>query len=328
MRIAASRTCFFVALLGMSIPAVSCKTLMDTKTLKTLYQTARNHGPNDTYRIPSRNDLETFSRLFQQTLLMLKNEDGNDLTHLQETANGLGFQIISLKEKAGFDTIVIMEAGHERHGAGFYVITRGIFHPRSCVIQTPHAQSDNYTGMIGLNLFASTEAAAFFSSTMRRNTRTVLIGPEIDKNPSSADPAHNTDSFFHVAAKTLARTQPDMMAVQLHGFETENDDTNRNYQVIASPATSDPERQTIFRKNLKILREKLIGFSIGEYGTDTHELGALTNIQGKYINRSTPGCFLHLEMDIKLRKKLVQFQKDFQLFSSAINQVIVNYGKN
>ncbi len=290
-----------------------------------LYRIARKHTPEQIYIAPTPGELTAFERLVTQCLEHFATPGRYPLEILDHAAHKIGMQLVRIPGSGNREFLVLMEPDGIRAGKGFYVLTQRMTSARPVIIQTPHARSDMFTGKIGLKLFTTGSAAAFFSSTLRRNARSVFTGPEQVKKFHIADPAHNPNCFFHAATKAATRFQPDTLTIQLHGFESGAPGTGRHYTMILSSGIDSDIRDDCFAELDNTIRKCLPEVRIGKYGVETGELGARANVQGRFINRFTPGCFLHVEMSYDYRNRLMQSKDVFTAFSHCFQQVIDNY---
>ncbi|MBN1356757.1 hypothetical protein JXA40_10895 [bacterium] len=288
------------------------------ETLKDLYYSARDLEDQDAYREPTDRELKEFSDLMDQLLVCIRSGQTGRISQLVPVADGLGFQIRQSVRGAGREYTVIMEKGKLRFGGGFYAVAETPPPVRPALVQTPHARSDAFTGRIGIRVVLKTRSAAFFSSTMPRDR---LISGDRDITEIS-DPAHNARSFFQCATETFARHNPDLLVIQLHGFR-KNDE--RNFDAILSSGQSISRHSELQSRIAECIRENFRDRTIAVFGRDTNELGALTNIQGRYINTKTSGLFLHLEMDWEFRKSIVKAEPMMKRFTRCVNRIISIY---
>jgi len=200
---------------------------------------------------------------------------------------------------------------------------------RPMLVQTPHGRSDARTGHLGLKAFLESDAAAFFSSTMRRDAPVKREIPVDGDEPelSLADPSHNTLHFFQGATRAFALTHPDLLVVQLHGFKEIPDDETRHFEIVIS-AGLQPEKENARHRKIKgTALKSLKKRKTGLFGVQTQILGALTNVQGQLINRSGTGMFIHIELSRSYRNALFSDSKLMNQFIQMIRKVKRNYEK-
>ncbi|MBN1550584.1 hypothetical protein JW979_03905 [bacterium] len=291
--------------------------------LEKLYNDALKYSQEQTYGLPSSNTLSVFENMFLQCLQIHESEQYEMLVSLKEIADQAGFKIVRAEDKWKNTHTVIMEKDGIRRGSGFYVFKDNFRDHRPVIFQTPHARSDEYTGRISINAYMMTTASAFYSSTMRRD---VKLADDIT-DMSAADPAHNARSYFHAASRITAQFHPDLLMIQFHGFKKDTDVPGRQFDIIVSCGRENTADFTKYQTLFSVIKKRFSKQMVGCFGVDTDALGALTNIQGQYVNNWTAGIFFHLEMDHEFRKNLVTSKKLQQKWVKCLNKVIRTYEK-
>jgi hypothetical protein len=245
----------------------------------------------DRFESPAVADLKSAEDLFYK-LFTSPSQDVD-----QESWAKLGFQIeknnafLILKEKQGKKT-----------GKGIYMFnTRGSV---PIILEAPHFPSDKYTGTITARFIEEGSfLAAAWSSVHRKKGN-------LTKEPRS---------YFNAFSRAFGRAYPKGIIIQIHCFESD-----KGYPQIlstdliySSTLSSPPSRFFTYGKCLKQLPIQLL-FYPQEIGI----LGGTKNINAeKYREVTKEGLFLHLEMSLNLRKRLL---KDRSLRTHFINCFIQN----
>jgi len=321
----------FVLLVFLHTGAPALLSTSPFKILSQEYQTARRYADTDTFKLPDPISLQVFGELFRECVSLHESGDEREVLRLKPEFNAIGFELSRISGTGRRSYSVIKEKDTIRSGGGFYVLTGAARKVRPVIIQAPHARSDSKTGRISLELFKKLKVNAFFSSTMRRD---VAPAPA-DANPDAvqlmgaglADPAHNPSHFFQIATEVYLRLHPDSMLIQLHGFAEEPSIPVRNFDVILSCGRVINSERPVHRAMKQIMIKSLKNKKIGVFGKDTLELGALSNIQGNYVNSCTSGFFLHLELSKSYRKLLDTTRGEMNHFIQALKKVTVGYAK-
>lgn len=217
----------------------------------------------------------------------------------------IDFELLEWPSRAKPDFLVIREKEGKRRGGGFYVIRCGKTVP--LVLQAPHSFYDVGTGNLVRKLFAEGNARAAFWNTVHRYKASADEKREDPIHP--ADVAHEPGNLFHAAAMGAA-ANAEIKFVQVHGFAATE---QIPFEIILSSG----------QKSLMAvpLREPFEALGkVALYGEETGELGAATNAQGRALNRSKPGRFLHIELTRDLRKQLSKSRKLREQLLKALNR--------
>ena len=186
---------------------------------------------------------------------------------------------------------IVQEHPSTQRGGGIYVIRCG--KSDNLIIQAPHSFYDLETGRLAIALFVLGNARAVFLNTIHRYR--ALPREHISDPVHPADVAHEAGSFFHAATVGAAVGDRQLRFVQLHGFEKRR---SRARVIVSSGLASSPPLE--FSRKLE---KQLPG--VRTFGHDSKTLGATTNVQGRMLNRQTPGRFLHIELSLSTRKRLL-----------------------
>ncbi len=204
-------------------------------------------------------------------------------------------------------TVFIAEHKSRRVGRGLYAIRTTT--AKAIMLQAPHRFFDQMTGVIARKLFDEHTVRAAAWNTMHR---------------SKFDVAHQDNSFFNVFTKVTTEVYPDLMNVQLHGFD--NSDVRATISqpekplAIVSNATGFPSGAT---KRLARELKSLWGSNrVWLFPHETRELGATTNAQGSLMRKSGNKNFFHVELAREIRDQLTKSKKKrtelFRVFSSSL----------
>lgn len=236
---------------------------------------------NTNYAKPKPDDLASSTALFSQTLQC------QELTpSLLKAWDRLGFELTNAAwgNKSLF---LLREKQGQEQGQGFYLFRPGT--SSQLAWQTPHAKSDLNTGAIGLKLMIEGNARAFACSTISRK---------------KADMAHLESTFFHSFTLAFARTFPDGILVQLHGFETGNY-AAKGVGPVDSILSNGQRRPPAWLRELKESMRNRFVSNTQLYPIDIQELGATKNAQANAFARLGHEGFAHWELNAKLRRTLL-----------------------
>jgi hypothetical protein len=230
-------------------------------------------------------------------------------THLPADTGGTlqdaGLQIVRWSDND--DRIwALLESEDTRRGSGAYLFSgRPAPSPRQreLVLAAPHAFFDEQTGIIAGSIFFAHVATdprmrAFFTNTLHRYRD--RPGKAIPHDDSAADVCHNPQHLFSAVTEAAARLAP-MTFVQIHGFGSAQ---TRSADVIVSAGNkkaSTPRARAVAAGLARILES-----SVTVFPEETSELGATTNVQGQLLAKIPGAEFVHIEMSMPIRQRLVQ----------------------
>jgi hypothetical protein len=268
----------------------------DKVSVKDLY--AQSQG--GAWREPSPQDLEAAERLFLQVL------KGNRSAALVDEWVKLGMRMIRLTYEAR-DFTVLMEDENQKYGRGFFLFPEKPQQPIALFL--PHRFTDEMTGAIGLSMGLENSFTVIAWNTVKRRG-----GGE---PPAYWDLAKLRHSYFVALTKAFARGVPNGYHVQLHGYETEKRRTAAGDQsdAIVSAGANHPRGEISRLKDC--LKEKGFG-RILVYPTDVHELGATKNVSGIVLREMGNRGFVHIEMNVELRKRLKDEREVRRIFAECL----------
>ena len=187
--------------------------------------------------------------------------------------------------QAGVTLTVVSEPPDNARGRGLYAF----FSRGRHALQAPHVPTDGLTGEILLRFGADGLPRALAWNTVPR---------------SSADLAHLENTDFVTFALAFAQVHPGEKIMQLHGFDTARRKSGAAAQsgAIVSAAHANPSRE--LRLAVQCLRGK-VEPNTTLYGVDVRELGGTTNSIGRALRAGGHDNFIHVEMALALRKRLM-----------------------
>lgn len=236
------------------------------------------------YRAPDPTALDALQKLFAAVLQgPMSPEPWSQLGFLLESESSAESPYLSIREAPG-----------RIEGKGSYLLRPDS--PLALVLQAPHGDTDRHTEAIAERLFLETSALAMAVNSLPRWA--------VDRRGRSADLAARPDSVLLVFTIAVIARHPRAVVVQLHGFEAAKRETQTaaTADLIISDGTREPSRE------LMALRECLTGIAPGRvllYSTDVFELGGTRNVIGRAIRGAGTGRFLHIEMSLPFRERLL-----------------------
>ena len=265
-----------------SKPQSKAKKAIPKSTL-TLARIFRRSIGSSEFSMPIEEEIRAFEKL-------LKDSIGESFANEQTVLKWkrLGWVVHVFEDK---QLVIIEEHQSRRSGRGLYAIRTSVVDP--IVVQAPHRFFDTDTGVIAKQLFERQQIQAAAWNTVHRK---------------HFDIAHQSRSFFNAFTKVMTEKYPDIVNIQVHGFDA----TKRqgfhpeaaSTLAIISNATRSPNRMTKnFARELKTLFGK---DRVWLYPTETHELGATTNEQASVMRAQGSQKFIHVEMSKTLRDQLLK----------------------
>lgn len=236
------------------------------------------------YRAPDPAALEALQELFDAVLREPMSPD---------PWSQLGF-VLETKSSAGSTYLSIREAAGRIEGKGGYLLRPAS--PLALVLQAPHGDTDRHTEAIAERLFLESSALALAVNSLPRWA--------VDRRGRPADLAARPDSVLLVFTMAVIARHPRAAVVQLHGFEAAKRETQTaaTADLIISDGTREPSPEVMS------LRDCLIGIASGRvllYSSDVFELGGTRNAIGRAIRGAGTGRFLHIEMSLPFRERLL-----------------------
>ncbi|SFR50490.1 hypothetical protein SAMN05216203_0971 [Marinobacter daqiaonensis] len=201
---------------------------------------------------------------------------------------GLGFKAVAVPRS---DIVALTETDNERQGRGFFAARREGGAP--LLIQAPHQYYDLRTGAIARKLFLEGNAMAAAWNTTHRY------------QGDDTDLVHIADSYLHALSRAFADVHPGGRILQLHGFSSAKRESRagREARAILSDGSGFPPASLA---RLADCLSQRLDIRALLYPRDVRELGATTNTLAADLRRRGFDGFVHLELDVGLRKRLVR----------------------
>ena len=214
-------------------------------------------------------------------------KDGADAAARQQ-----GFELLATRE-GDTDFRVLREAGDKRRGRGFYLFRQGTAWPAALMM--PHAFTDEDTGRIGLRLMLEGRIAAAAWNTVRRRP---AAGGSAAVNQ---DLAHLPASGFTAFTRAVARTRPNGLLLQLHGFAEKRKGKTLTAAAVVSSGTATP---SVKARTFTACLRRETGREILLYPDGPEDLGGTTNVSGRIVRGLGQDGFIHLELARSYRREL------------------------
>ncbi len=210
--------------------------------------------------------------------------------------------ILGLARSEESGSIMLRDTRHCGSG-GEYRVRKGTAVPFA--ITAPHAFHDRRTGELAMRIFARSRAAAAAQNTVARDG---------SDGCEALDVARQGEHLFTQFALGFSDRFPDGLVVQLHGFNGAKRSSSRAEEAsaIVSNGTASPGPDTLDLADC--LSRALAPRAVLVYPTETSELGAEDNAQGKALREAGGARFAHLELSADLRGAMIS---DEQLLDSV-----------
>ncbi|HVR74433.1 MAG TPA: hypothetical protein VMT52_08885 [Planctomycetota bacterium] len=272
-----------VILLFFALPLAGAETL----------GSARKDARCTEYDPPGAEELRNAEKLFAAAF-----SPATEISALTRLARGIDLEILPIVREDD-EIIVLREAPHALRGRGFFAFRRKDARPLA--LQAPHSWEDLHTGLIAEMLFLESHAAASAWNTAPRSTA-------VKGENRLADLAHLPDSLLHAFTRAFASAYPRGTLLQIHGFDAGKRATREGSgsAVILSDGTKSPP---IWVLDAAECLEVALSERVSVYPRHVKELGATTNTQGKVFQEIGHAGFLHVEMDLELRRRLKETEK-------------------
>lgn len=254
------------------------------------------------YRMPTDREMRDAQSLFERMFATPE-------VDLKEAWAALHFDAIELND-GDCTATAIQESADAKQGRGFYLIRKGARVPLA--LEMPHCPSDLHTETIGFALFREAPVAAAAWNTIRRDAHG-------ETQAASADLAHAERSILTAFSLAFARSFPQGRIAQLHGFAKEDHAplAAQGIEMVLSAGIKTPSDAV---KKIFPAMERAFPGKVLLYTKATKDLGGTTNAQGKALRASGNNCFVHVEMDQTLRKKLKNDSKSRAAFAEALQE--------
>jgi hypothetical protein len=191
---------------------------------------------------------------------------------------------------------VLAEADDTRRGAGLAALRPGKSRP--FLIEAPHCFFDRGTLEIALAVFERLEGRALLVNTMNRSSAGTAEErmDEARRGSSPSDLAHVEESFYSTAHAELVRADPELVAIQIHGFK--DDHVPGTAAVVSASKTRGDARSVAIA-----LRQAFPSMTFKIFPEEVDTLGGTQNRQAE-LSRAARAPFVHVELSATLRTAL------------------------
>ena len=209
----------------------------------------------------------------------------------------IGWELRSIAQS---NACVLIELPNQRFGRGVYLIRRGI--KSKLTVQAPHRFYDKKTGVIARKIFEEHDVWAVGSNTANRK---------------KIDLAHSDRHYFNAFTEALVEVQSDVAIIQLHGFSSDNKPVEgKSVSVIVSDTTKFPGRMA--RETATEFKTRFGKSHTRLFPLEVRWLGGTKNSQGSLARQMGSVRFLHVEMNLEFRQRLVTDASVREQFIQAI----------
>lgn len=209
----------------------------------------------------------------------------------------LNYENFTIERKK--DVLIIKE--REKRGQGVTLYSK----KGKNTLQMPHCMFDTYTCSIGWKLFfENTFLVAQFSSAHRYTN-------------SNSDLAHSQYNHFTAFASAYGKYNRDGYLIQIHGFSNNKrvSQEGKEAEVIVSSGERKSSDKAISIN--ECLKKK--GFNSFLYPLEINELGGTKNASKKVLKELLHQGFIHIELNLSLRKQLLKSKKLRREFGQCLN---------
>jgi len=263
---------------GFLAVAAPCLSFASTPALlETAYSSAwKQRGA--VYKQPSAQDLASVKKIFVQLLR------GTNTASVAADARVLGWQLDS-QARNGQTWHVMAEMPGQASGRGLYAFSSGGKH----AVQAPHVPTDGLTGEILLGYAQDGLPRAMAWNTVPRK---------------GGDLAHLDHTYLIAFSRAFAEVHPSERILQLHGFDAERRRTPEAGTAAAIVSAGHTNPSDTLRAAVRCMRRALEP-QTRLYGVNVRELGGTTNSVLHALQRDRFDGFIHVEMNLSLRERLV-----------------------
>ena len=207
------------------------------------------------------------------------------------------------------DKFIVVRDTRHCGGGGEYRLRKGAAVPLA--ITAPHAFHDRGTGELAMQIFARSRAAVAARNTVARDG---------SDGCDALDIAREGEHLFTQFALGFSDRFPDGLVVQLHGFDGARRSTSQAEEAaaIVSNGTPLPGLDTLDLADC--LSRALAPRSVLVYPTETNELGAEDNAQGKALREAGGARFGHIELSADLRETMTSDEPLLDSFAACLEE--------
>lgn len=207
-----------------------------------------------------------------------------------------------------FRGIAIEEPVGVCRGGGTYVLRSGTANV-PLLLSAPHRGSDRFTGPITLDLMVEGRAAAAAWNTVQRRSQC---------GHGTSDLARLERHPFTAFSAGFARALPNGRVVQVHGFDPARRTTPEGRAASIILSSGSKQGSATVDSIAECLRSQLPEERVSVFPSDVRELGALQNAQGRRLREIGFNSFVHAELSLDLRQKLISERELRRRFSACL----------
>ena len=207
------------------------------------------------------------------------------------------------------DKFIVLRDIRHCGGGGEYRLRKGVTVPLA--VTAPHAFHDRGTGELAMEIFVRSRAAVAARNTVARDG---------SDGCEALDIAREGEHLFTQFALGFSDRFPDGLVVQLHGFDGGRRSTSQAEQAaaIVSNGTPAPDPDTFDLADC--LSRALAPRAVLVYPTETRELGAEDNAQGKALREAGGARFAHIELSAALRETMTRDEPLLDSFAACLEE--------
>ena len=204
---------------------------------------------------------------------------------------------------------IVLRDTRQCGSGGEYRLRKGAAVPLG--VTAPHAFHDRGTGELAMQMFARSRAAVAARNTVARDG---------SDGCEALDVALESEHLFTQFALGFSDRFPDGLIVQLHGFDGARRSTSRAGEAaaIVSNGTPSPGPDTLDLADC--LSRALAPRAVLVYPTETSDLGAEHNAQGKALREADGARFAHIELSAELREAMMSGEPLIESFAACLEE--------
>ena len=204
---------------------------------------------------------------------------------------------------------IVLRDTRQCGSGGEYRLRKGAAVPLG--VTAPHAFHDRGTGELAMQMFARSRAAVAARNTVARDG---------SDGCEALDVVRESEHLFTQFALGFSDRFPDGLIVQLHGFDGARRSTSRAEEAaaIVSNGTPSPGPDTLDLADC--LSRALAPRAVLVYPTETSDLGAEHNAQGKALREADGARFAHIELSAELREAMMSGEPLIESFAACLEE--------
>ncbi len=216
-------------------------------------------------------------------------------------------QLEQLGLRASVNSSVWQFKDESKLGLGHYHIRRQAHN--SSMIQAPHQFFDRHTGAIAQALFEEAPYTAMALNSISRK--------KTDASGHIYDLAHRDDTFFFSFTRAFIRAFPGSDIIQLHGFSQIKRSTPQGKQAAVILSLGMRFVDAPLQRTAGCLMQYYQG--VFTYPNQVLELGGTRNTIGRLTRESAKARFVHIELNLGVRKQLTSSMEHRGQFYQCLN---------